>query len=726
MIKLAEKIKRVSYHPSRLYALRMLIAFTGTAFVPYLIHQQILTIPLTLGVVAAALSDLDDRFSVHLRNLLYTYLGFFITASSVQLLFPYPVFFGLGLIISCIVLVLLGSLGKRYATISYGAMIVAVYAMLGAHLFEHWYQQPVYLLAGAIWYGLLTSITYLLFPVRNLEDHLSQCYDKLGNFLYAKSTLFDIDLDAVEFEQAYIELTLSNSKLVAILNQTRVTLLGRLKGDRGQKSTRRSLQYYFVAQDIHERGDSAHIDYQRLASEFRHSDILFRLQRLLNAQARACQQLAKCIRLHEVYIHDPRFMRYFERLQQAIDLQLIQTKNPIQLNGLSLVLVNLKAINNQLANIGSQYVGVTTNQSISDSDHALRDDSLNGLDDIWQRIRQNLTPESVLFRHAIRLAIVLLISYIFIQVTQITHGYWIMLTALFVCQPNFNATQRRLKLRIVGTLAGILLGLPILYFIPSVEGQLIILIIAGVLFFELRSQQYAQATAFITLLALINLNLDGSGFDAALPRIIDTVIGCFFAWLGASFIWPDWQFRRLPHVIQLSMQAQCDYLTEIVQQYHQGKRNDLNYRIKRRAAHNSDAELASLISMLATEPDQDAIQISQSFHLLCLNHTFLSYISALGAHRTQLQDQETLVLLDDSLNSIKRALLYAEKPTLQTQAATDALKARLHTLSVAIDSKEQLVLQQIRLLMGVLPEITQLSQQLSFNDNSDENALAAL
>ncbi len=99
---------------------------------------------------------------------------------------------------------------------------------------------------------------------------------------------------------------------------------------------------------------------------------------------------------------------------------------------------------------------------------------------------------------------------------------------------NFNATKRRLYLRIVGTLIGIILGYAILYFIPSVEGQLLLLILSGILFFELRSKQYAQATAFITILALINFNLDGLGFDAAMPRMIDTLIGCALAWFGVS------------------------------------------------------------------------------------------------------------------------------------------------------------------------------------------------
>ena len=123
------RIRQVTYNASLMYNFRMAIAFIGTAFVPYFLHFQLATIPLTLGVVAAGLSDIDDRFTVRILNQFYTYLGFFIAASSVQLLFPHPFVFAFSLIIACVVLILLGSLGRRYATISYGCLVVSVYAM---------------------------------------------------------------------------------------------------------------------------------------------------------------------------------------------------------------------------------------------------------------------------------------------------------------------------------------------------------------------------------------------------------------------------------------------------------------------------------------------------------------------------------------------------------------------------------------------------------------------
>lgn len=721
-----KRLKQATYNTTFMYNVRMLIAFTGTAFVPYLLDYQLATIPLTLGVVAAAISDIDDRFSVRLMNLIYTYIGFFITAASVQLLFPYPIAFAVGLIASCIGWILLGSLGRRYATIAYGCLVISVYTMLGVHLFEEWYLQPALLVVGAAWYGLLSTISFLLFPVRQLQDQLAASYNALGGFLYAKSNLFDVDMTPSSYQQSMIDLSMENSKLIGLFNNLRVALLTRLKGDRGQKDTRRSLQYYFVAQDIHERADSAHIDYQKLTKVFQHSDILFRFQRILSIQGKACQDLAQSILSRTRYTHNKRFKHSFENLRLSLEkLRKDGLYDQVRINALFALYQNLKSIDAQLQNLETERNLVLDNAQ--QPEHQLKDDDLKGMKDIVVRIKQNLTPESVLFRHAIRLSIVLFIGYVFIQMTNIAYGYWILLTALFVCQPNFNATKRRLYLRIIGTLVGIIVGLAIIYFIPSLEGQLVMLVLSGILFFELRSKQYAQATAFITILALINFNLDGSAFAAGFPRFIDTIIGCALAWFGVSFIWPDWKFRRLPRSIRRALQAQCQYLAEVVTQYHQGRNNALNYRVVRRAAHNTDAEVASLISTLATEPNIDSTQKAQAFEFLCLSHTFLSYIAALGAHREQIQDQEVLDLLDQALDDIQGALLRDEVPDLSAQNMLQTIRQRLtQKESNENDQKSLIILQQLSLMLSILTRLSMLKQSLGHEPSEDGTEFASL
>ncbi|ACR68585.1 TIGR01666 family membrane protein [Edwardsiella ictaluri] len=709
-ITFAPSLRRYAYNSALLYNLRILIALAGVAGVPWLLQQPQLTIPLTLGVAAAALTDLDDRLVGRLRNLLITLVCFFIASASIELLFPYPWLFAGGLMLSTVGFILLGALGQRYATIAFGALLIAIYTMLGASMYQFWYQQPLLLLLGAVWYYLLTLIVHLLFPIRPVQEGLARSYSQLAIYLDAKSNLFDPDQEE-ELNQPLIDVAMANSNLVTTLNQTKLTLLTRLRGDRGQSSTRRMMHYYFVAQDIHEHASSSHFQYQQLSDMFRYSDVLFRFQRLLMLQAHACAQLSQSLILMQHYQHDPRFERAFCHLEST--LERIATRHGRQhtlVNSLFNLLINLRAIDIQLANIESEQ----TLEETREEENTLAEDRITGWHDVLQRIRRQLTPQSALFRHAVRMALVLVVGYAFIQFTGLQHGYWILLTSLFVCQPNYHATKRRLWLRIVGTLAGILIGLPVLYFVPSLEGQLLLIVISGVLFFAFRNVQYAHATMFITLLVLLCFNLLGEGFTVAGPRVFDTLLGCAIAWAAVTFIWPDWHFRQIPAVIARTLNADCRYLDAILVQYHQGKSNALAYRIARRDAHNCDAELASVVSNMSLEPRHSAQSQEAAFRLLCLNHTLLSYISALGAHRQHLDEPVILTLLNDTVCYMDNALNYQDDEVIRRpHQSIEQLQQRLLTVNLPSDSAGQLVLQQISLMLDLLPELTRLKASLA-------------
>ncbi|KGB00328.1 YccS family putative transporter [Leclercia pneumoniae] len=706
---LSPLLRRYTWNSAWLYNVRIFIALCGSTALPWWLGEVKLTIPLTLGVVAGALADLDDRLAGRLRNLVITLICFFIASASVELLFPWPWLFAIGLLLSTSCFILLGGLGQRYATIAFGALLIAIYTMLGVSLYDQWYQQPVLLLIGAIWYNLLTLAGHLIFPIRPLQDNLARSYEQLAHYLELKSRLFDPDIED-ESQAPLYDVALANGQLVTTLNQTKASLLTRLRGDRGQRGTRRTLHYYFVAQDIHERASSSHVQYSALREKFRYSDVMFRFQRLLSMQSQACQQLSRSILLRTPYQHDPRFERAFSHLDAALDRVQASGTSAEQMKALGFLLNNLRAIDAQLASIESEQALA---QPGNEAENQLADDSMHGFSDIWLRLSRHFSPESALFRHAVRMSVVLCVGYAFIQITGMQHGYWILLTSLFVCQPNYNATRHRLALRILGTLAGVALGLPILYFVPSVEGQLILIVITGVLFFAFRNVQYAHATMFITLLVLLCFNLLGEGFEVALPRVIDTLIGCAIAWAAVSFIWPDWRFRNLPRVLAQAVNANCRYLDAILEQYHQGRDNRLAYRIARRDAHNRDAELASVVSNMTREPRATAEIREVAFRLLCLNHTFTSYISALGAHRERLTNPAILDLLDDAVCYVDDALHQRPADEPRVEQALNELAQRISHLEPGAESKAPLVLQQIGLLIALLPEICRLQQQVA-------------
>ena len=697
------------FNSSLRYLLRILFALAGCAAVPWWLQQIEWTIPLTLGVVAAALADLDDRWTGRLRNLLITLVCFCVASVSVELLFPYPWAFAIGLALSSWGFILLGALGQRYATIAFGALLIAVYTMLGIGLFPQWWMQPSLLLVGAVWYNLLTFIGHLIFPVRPVQEQLAASFSQLARYLEAKANLFDPDAGEQD-DATMIATAMVNSQLVAQLNQTKTTIQSRLRGDRGSRSTRRSLHYYFVAQDIHERASSSHLQYHLLRDDWRYNEILFRFQRLLNMQAQACRQLAENILMRQPWHHDTHFERTFARLETALERLAQSDPQDPHIRPLSWLLRNLRAIDAQLASIESEQMLA---EPPSSGDNHLSREGLRGWPDIRLRLSRHLSPASALFRHAVRMSLVLCVGYAFIQITGVERGYWILLTSLFVCQPNYNATRRRLALRIGGTLAGIAIGLPVLWLVPSIEGQLVLIVLSGVLFFAFRQVQYAQATLFITLLVLLCFNLLGEGFEVALPRIVDTLLGCGLAWLAVAFVWPDWRFRKISAVADRTLNANCRYLDAIMEQYHQGKDNRLDYRVARRDAHNADAELASVVSNMSSELKLQQPLRENAFRLLCLNHSFLSYISALGAHREKLSDSELLKMLDDAVCFVEDVLQIESVNDAQALEMQQQLILRLSALKNSPEVQAPLVMQQLGLLIALLPEIARLRRTLS-------------
>ncbi len=446
--------------------------------------------------------------------------------------------------------------------------------------------------------------------------------------------MFDPD-NKENVEQLLYELSLQNTQVAQSLNQIRSSLLTRLKASRVSNKSIYWLNLYFFARDIHEQATSNYLHYEHIQQNFSRSDLIFRFQKNLRLQAQACQDLAQCILYNQPYQPSQESQKVLGHLESSLKDWIQQHPQNFEVKNLKLIFDNLKGMHEQFEQL--QYAQpVPENNTQTRQEHLnLLDDDIQGFSDLILKLRQQLTPQSALFRHAIRIAVVFAAGYAISLLPFAQHGYWILLTSLFVCQITYFATKSRLKLRTIGTLLGVLLGIPILYFVPSIEGQLIITIICGVCFFYLRQKKYALATLMATLMVLLIFNLKGAGYSIILPRLIDTLLGCFIAWLAVNFIWPDWNFRNIPNNINKSSKATLDYFNVIVEQYQYGKNQDIEYRRIRRAAHNAQIELSNMISSLSAEPNPNPQLIHYAFRYLVYSHSQLSYVAALGKPTTE-------------------------------------------------------------------------------------------
>tara|TARA_R110001606_G_scaffold140832_4_gene279818 strand:- start:1579 stop:2454 length:876 start_codon:yes stop_codon:yes gene_type:complete len=193
----------------------------------------------------------------------------------------------------------------------------------------------------------------------------------------------------------------------------------------------------------------------------------------------------------------------------------------------------------------------------------------------------------------------------------------------------------------MGTVLGLVVGWASISLFPHPLVQSMIAVAAGVSFFANREKHYVIATASITLLVLCSFNQVGDGFNLILPRLLDTLIGSLIAGLAVFFILPDWQGRRLYREAANALNNHRRYLEEIIHQYEEGKQDDLAYRLARRNAHNADAALSTLLTNMLHEPGHyRKLDADNGLRFLVLSNTLLSHLSALGAHRHQLADDE--------------------------------------------------------------------------------------
>ncbi|UTZ44178.1 YccS family putative transporter [Vibrio campbellii] len=700
------------------YSILILITLLGVVIPAWYFQQNSLITPLILGVIAAALAESDDSFTGRVKALILTFICFAVAAFSIEILFDTPWAFAVGLFVSTFGFIMLGAIGPTYASIAFGSLLIAIYTMLGAHESTNIWFQPLLLLTGAAWYYFMSMIWQMFWPLQPVQQSLATVFLQIANYLDAKAKLFH-PVTNLTPQPMRIEAAKLNAATVNALDACKATLLSRSKRGHIDGPSDRFLNIYFIAQDIHERVSSSHYRYQDLATEFERSDVLFRFKYLLESQAQACRDIAHAIRLGNEYTHTDQSILALAELQNSLGYLEEQEQAHWKrlLSQLTYLFNNLATVEKQLSNINNP-------DAERLEEDVLDDTTPHTLKAMWQRISANLHKDSMLFRHALRMSIALTAGYGIIQAFDIDRGYWILLTTLFVCQPNYSATRQKLTARVIGTLAGLLIGVPLLTFFPSQESQLVFIVVSGVMFFAFRINNYGYATGFITLLVLFLFNQLGEGYAVVLPRLADTLIGCVLAVGAVMAILPDWQSKRLHKVMSDAIDANKQYLGQIIGQYRIGKKDNLSYRIARRQAHNNDANLSSAISTMLAEPGKYRTAVDESFRFLTLNHAMLSYISALGAHRTRIEDEAIHQLVLDAHRCIHQHLdvlhqqlhQHCEECDLSSINDTN-LEQRLNEWRDEDDHSARMVLQQLHLIYRMLPELHSLASKFAVRVN---------
>lgn len=690
-------------------ALKAFVAAVTLLIPCYYLDLSSVSVTAVLGIVAAVISEGNDNVKQRIINSIITLCCFTASSGLISLVYPYKWLFLASLCAFTFAIIILGSLGQRYVSISFATLIIAVYTMLGlSHGAEvnhdilevsHYSQL---LLAGAAWYFVI-SIVLLKFTLYNTtREKLASIYFTISEYQKEKTKFFSCS----KHDHKIIRHTLStlNINIVNAMGECRNTLDLHAFETTKSAELRHLIHLYQEAQELHEKITSSHFHYQSLQRGLDNSLILNGFEQVLKQLSVSCHERGKAILYKTSYQHDHGVTWSLSILERELEqLQLDWNVHA----PLKLLFSNLYKANTLLIHSEDEderpFLTLAPRASVP----------------ILTRFSQSLQLSSPVFRHAIRLTLGMAISYLIIQQSDY-HGYWVVLTTLFVLQPSYSATKVKLNQRISGTLIGIIVGSALLYLFPTERSQLFWLAMSAFLFFYYLRQDYSKAVTYITLLVLLAFNLLYlQGYEVALPRIIDTLTGCGIAILLSKLVLPNWQYKQFPSYLVNAITANSNYFNEILEQYATGKNNDLPYRISRRAAYVADSQLVASWRDMQIEPSNKRDKLNHVYDIARRNHAMLSSLSALGVHRKQIENQELTADLKEVKALIGRALEQAQetiKSGIQSRHFyTDDIQCLL--VKYADSQNKKTVL----LLIQKLQQITAISEELQIMANEIKN-----
>lgn len=690
-------------YPNRLFALRITISM-GILSIPFVVAgKPFFGVTLALGALAGALSETDDHPKGRLKALTITVLSFFVSSFFVGLLYNYPVLLGTGFVLSTILFILLGGIGERYRTITFGAVLVGIYAMLGIEISPAWYWQAVLLPAGALFHGMMTLWLMYLNPWRLLEEQLAGGFLALSKYLDKKSGLFPSNRDV----QAEInkDLAILNITVVNLLEKTKEVLNNYGNEVSHPESLRPYLQRFMLLQSLHERAASSHERHDKLSSDAENIEIMEGFGEILRQLSFATRLLADSILTGSEYHHPPAI----GWISKAIEDKLQQIdNNPAQ--PLILLHHNLYRSHLSLKNLDNVEEGTSIPR--------LQKDERS----VFERFKSQLSFKNPRVRYALRLSLSFSIGFILVESLQLDKGAWVMLTSLFVSQITYSDTRRRLFQRLLGTVTGVLAGALLLQVFTTTSSQLLLMLGSAMAFFYWLKTNYSVAVIFITMFVISAFNLVAAdaGFQIMIPRLINTLTGAFISFMVIRFVWPGWQYKRMPGIISKALKMNMAYLQAIAGEYRKTSHDDLDYRIARRDAHLADNDLALAWYSMRQEPKSKQILKQHAFALTYLNHALLSQISALGAHREN--NLVKIENMEDVTNRISSILTGASEFLLSdSQNKLSDLSVLLLNLKKQIEEcNEGIKKQQFRLLYNIADSANKMIHEIQEMRNNNQ------
>jgi len=491
--------------------------------------------------------------------------------------------------------------------------------------------------SGGLWYLILASIWYRLHPTGPIEEALNTVLKVTSKYIETRSKLVYPD---VERNQLQEELFQYQNELGEQHETLREILLSERRSF-GKSSYKRKRVLVFVQLiNILEQAMANPVDYEKMDKLFReHKEPIEAFQRLLEGMCEKLNLLASYKGRKSEKATDIQLQTLLKNVELSIEKYMLRKDSNAE--GVFILQNFYKYQLKQVESI-EQISWIIHGGSIRDMSSLSASTAVKFItpqEYRFQILLDNFSFQSVIFRHALRLAMVSMFSFIIGNYLEVHNPYWILLTVIVILRPNYGLTKTRAKERTIGTIFGAIVALAIVFLVHNVVVYAILAVVSMLLAFSMIQENYRAGAAFITLnIIFVYALLVPDLWSVIQYRVIDTVIGAALATLGNILLWPAWEVKNIQNVIASSIRDNCRFLYEIVQLYERKGGRPTSYNLARKEAFLSVSNLSATFQRMTQEPKSQQQHQSEIYQLVSLNHTFLS---ALASPSTFIQNLPT-------------------------------------------------------------------------------------
>jgi uncharacterized membrane protein YccC len=310
---------------------------------------------------------------------------------------------------------------------------------------------------------------------------------------------------------------------------------------------------------------------------------------------------------------------------------------------------------------------------------------------VASKIRDNLTLQSLPFRHALRLAVAVSLGVFIYKLFNSDHGYWLPLAVVMIMKPNFGATRKRATEAALGTVIGGAIATALSILVVNDYVQMALMAPLGVIAFAAMPRSYVQYVTLFTPFFILMIDIMSPGnWVFGLERIGYMIGGAILSVLAANLLWPSWERDQLPQQLGRTVNANRAYLSAVLSAYVQppGDTAALNETLERANLENVNAEAS--FQRLVNEPKSQQGDIAPAYALVTYNQRIFDGITALAMRPRHASDKIAMPGLstiaeqmDASLGAIAQALQTGKSaPSVPAQQMTTL------TLTVTVTSDD--------------------------------------